>query len=71
MKIRAVIDRIEGEFAVLLVGEQEVAVDWPKSLLPVDFAEGDILNFQIEIDKKETTNQKEKVTALLEKLQKK
>ena len=53
MKLNAVIDRFEGDKAVLLVGEQETSVNWPKELLPA-VKEGDILAIDITVDEQAT-----------------
>lgn len=54
MQIQAVIDRFEGNKAVLLVGDDEVQVVWPKHILPVEVQEGDILQIDLQIDAKAT-----------------
>lgn len=46
--MRAVVDRIEDGFAVLLFGNQEIKVDIPRELLPPSIKEGDILNVKFE-----------------------
>lgn len=43
MQIKAVIDRFEGNKAVLLIGDEEAQVVWPRHLLPIQVNEGDIL----------------------------
>jgi hypothetical protein len=53
MKIRAIIDRFEGSKAVLLAGEQETSVNWPKELLPKAKA-GDVLTIEINVDREAT-----------------
>jgi hypothetical protein len=37
---RAVIDRFEGPYAVLLIGEQQIPIDVPRSQLPPTAREG-------------------------------
>lgn len=69
--MKAVIDRFEEEFAVLLFGDNEVKVNIPKVLLPADAKEGTIFNVSFEIDKKSEENQKQKVQSLLDKLKSK
>ena len=66
--MRAVVDRIEGGFAVLLFGEQEIKVDMPLELLPHELKEGDILSVAFAIDRQSTQTQKEKISGLLQKL---
>jgi len=59
--VKVTIDRIEGEYAVLLIRpEEEEKIDWPVSFLPEDVEEGDILDFKIEkiIEKKKVIKKK-------------
>lgn len=69
--MKAVIDRIEGEIAVLLVGEDELTLDVPIRLLPNGASEGTWMTISFELDLKETERRKNKVSALLSKLKKK
>lgn len=76
MKEKAAVDRFEGKFAVLLVGENDRVVNVPRSSLPkwtkegvwlqVEF-EGDRLVFS-EIDLEETANAKKRIMGKLERL---
>lgn len=54
MQIKAIVDRFEGNKGVLLVGEDEKQVVWPRVLLPDEVAEGDILQMDLQIDKEAT-----------------
>lgn len=67
MKVKAVIDRFEGNKAVLLVGEQEVGVNWPRGLLPAS-KEGDILAIEITVDAAATKQALAEADALLEQI---
>ena len=69
--MKAVIDRFEGDFAVVLVGDKEIKVDIPKALLPKKAKEGSWLKFNIELDPEGTKKQKEKISKLLDKLKNK
>ena len=69
--MKAVIDRFEGNFAVLLIGEAELKVDLPKALLPAGAKEGSWLSVDLKLDQELTRNQEEKVTSLLERLKNK
>lgn len=70
MRIKALVDRIEGDKAVLLLGEEEeAAVDFPKSFLP-GVKEGDIVTFKATISPKRTAEAKAKVVAMIDKLKK-
>ena len=70
--MKAVIDRVEGDLAVVLVGEKgEFKLNLPLSLLPGGCKEGDVLNISIERDSAATDQAKERVTDLMEMLKKK
>ena len=63
----AVIDRFEGENAVLLVGKDEQQVVFPASELPKDLNEGDYLQMHISYDAEATEKaMKESVSLLSE-----
>lgn len=59
-----IIDRFEEEFAVIEF-EGRFTFDLPRSLLPEDAAEGDVLRMGISIDKAETKRRKELADAML------
>lgn len=56
--ISAYIDRMEGELAVLLLGDDMKKVNFPAKYLPKNTGEGDYLKLEISYDK-ETTEQAE------------
>lgn len=68
MQWKAVLDRFEGDYGILLCTEQEIEVNLPRQLLPVEIVEGDHLLVQLEIDQESTKAAKERVTRLLDKL---
>lgn len=68
MKIKAVIDRFEGERAILLTGVEEIAIPWFRSWLPEGIREGDILHITIERDEAATQQAKEEAETLLKEL---
>lgn len=68
--MRAVIDRFEGGYALLLCGDQEIKVELPRELLPPGAGEGDILAVSFQIDHQATAAQREKIAGLLDKLKK-
>lgn len=71
IKFKAVVDRIEGSKAVVLLGEEEQdAVDFPKNFLPSEVKEGDILNFKIQVKSRKTKESKEQVAEMIRKLSK-
>ena len=70
--MKAVIDRVEGELAVLLLGDKgEFRLNFPLSFLPAGCKEGDILNISIERDPEATEHTKERVSNLMDKLKQK
>ena len=74
--MKAVIDRFEGEFGVLIVGEDQQRMNVLKKLLPKKSKEGDWLQVEIQngevisavIDKEETANVKQRIAEKLEQL---
>jgi hypothetical protein len=69
---KVTLDRIEENIAVLLVREDEkIRINIPLAFLPEGSREGDILDIKIVRDVQETEAAKERVTNLLEELQKK
>ncbi len=69
--MKAVIDRIEGNLAVVLVGDKEVKIDVPLEILPVEAREGSWLKITFELDPEGTKKQKEKISDLINKLKNK
>lgn len=69
--MKAVIDRFEEDYAVVLVGNDEVKVDIPKKLLPKGAQEGSWLTISMELDPAGTKKQEEKIQGLLKKLKNK
>jgi hypothetical protein len=43
--MKAVIDRFEGDYAIVIFGNDEIKVDIPLRLLPEGIKEGDWINF--------------------------
>lgn len=68
MHIKTVIDRFEGDVAVLLAGDREDAVRWPKVLLPEGAKEGDILRVSLSVDADATRQAREEAETLLRQL---
>lgn len=63
----AVVDRIEGDMAVLLVGPSELKVNFPVSLLP-PIHEGAVLKLNIEVDENEEQQRRQQAQSLIDKL---
>ncbi len=74
--MKAVIDRFEGKYAVLILGEGERQLNVPRTLLPKKAKEGSWLQVEIEnesllsavLDEAETDNAKQRITEKLERL---
>lgn len=69
--MKAVVDRIENDTAIVLFGDEETAVNIPLALLPEDTKEGSFLQITIDLDPAGEEVQREKVSNLLDKLKKK
>lgn len=69
--MKAVVDRLEVDFAVLLFGDEEIRVDFPLALLPHGVKEGSWLKVGFEMDLKGEQKQREKIESLLQKLKSK
>ncbi len=69
--MKAVIDKFEGEYAVVLFGEDEIKLDIPRDLLPTDAKEGSWLNINFELDIEGEKKQREKIESKLERLKRK
>ena len=70
--MKAVIDRIEGKLAVLLMGEDgSIKVNIPLILLPEGCREGDVLDIEIRKDENATIEAKNRSKNLIEKLRRK
>lgn len=69
--MKAVIDRFEGDLAVILIGGEEIKVNIPRQLLPAGTHEGSWLKISFELDPEGTKKQETKIKGLLEKLKNK
>lgn len=68
MRVRAVVDRFEDEKAVLLVGDAEDSVAWPRAFLPEGTREGDVLWLALSVDSEATRTAKAEAEDLLRRL---
>lgn len=66
--MKAVVDRFENGYAVVLLGEEEIALTVARELLPQEAGEGSWLKVRFELDWEETKRQEEKVRGLLKRL---
>ena len=69
--MKAVIDRFEGDYAIVLFGEEEIKLDIPKTLLPEGAREGSWMNMTLELDVEETKSREARIQSKLDKLKKK
>ena len=70
--MKAVIDRIEGKLAVLLLGvDGSMKVNMPLILLPEGCKEGDVLDIEFRKDENATVEAKDRSKNLIEKLKRK
>jgi len=67
MKVRVVVDRIEGDLAVLEVGGKGI-VEWPMEFLPRGLKEGAILDVEFTINKEAEREQRAKISDLQKEL---
>jgi hypothetical protein len=68
-KIRALIDRIESDTAVLMLGEnEEESANFPRDFLPEGAKEGDVLKIRIKLEPNKTRDAKAKAAELIKKL---
>jgi hypothetical protein len=66
VRVRAFVDRFEGDQAVLLIGdERSEAVVWPRAFLPSDATVGDVLEVTVETDAEETADRSRAIRRLL------
>ncbi len=68
MQIKAVIDRFEGNKAVLLLGDEEIQAVWPRQFLSSEAQEGDILQVDLQIDSVATKTAKAEAEDLLQQI---
>lgn len=65
VKIMAVLDRFEGDMAILLLGAENKKVQWPRELLPQDSREGQIFTISLDADHLATELARREVEELL------
>jgi hypothetical protein len=68
MRIKAVLDRFEDDKAVLLLGDEETAVNWPRRLLPDEAAEGHVIWLTATVDEEATSKARAEAEDLLRQL---
>ncbi|MCK8825797.1 DUF3006 domain-containing protein [Fuchsiella alkaliacetigena] len=69
MELELVVDRIEGDWAVLLIQpEENLSLDWPLAYLPPEVREGDLLSVNITKDELARKKREERVGDLIDRL---
>lgn len=68
MPITATIDRFEGEIAVLIVGPEQTPVNVPRSDLPEDASQGDVVHLEGYVDREETERRRTGIEEKIERL---
>lgn len=68
MRVKAVLDRFEGDKAVLLLGDEETAVNWPRNLLPAEAREGHVIWLTGTVDQEATAKARAEAEDLLRQL---
>ena len=68
--MKAVIDRFEGDYAIVLLGdeEEEIKAYIPKQILPSGIREGSWLSVCIKLDTKQEKMKRGKISKFLDKL---
>jgi hypothetical protein len=72
MLIQLIIDRFEGEYAVIeYQNKNSLIFNFPRSLLPKGAKEGMVLSFNIDLDEKGTETRRKNIKEQLDNLKKK
>lgn len=66
--VRAVIDRFEGDIAVVLIGDESIRCDLPRRYLPPGAGEGHHLTLEFVIDEQGTEQQRKKIQGMMDEL---
>ena len=69
--MKGVIDRFEGQYAIVLIGKDEIRVEIPKVLLPGGAKEGSWLQVGFELDLEGEKRQRETIKEMHNKLKNK
>lgn len=62
-KLKGIIDRFEGEFAVVEIDEK--TIDFPKSIFPKEADVGDVVIIEVKVDKKATEKLRREIEELM------
>ncbi|MDF1511192.1 DUF3006 domain-containing protein [Robertmurraya sp. DFI.2.37] len=62
-KLKGIIDRFEGEFAVVEIDGK--TIDFPKSIFPKEADVGNVVIIEVKVDKKETEKLRREIEELM------
>lgn len=68
IRVRAFLDRVEEDRAVILVGEEGLEVVWPIDALPEGVREGSVLSFTVHVDEEAKEQTEQVVDSLIDRL---
>ncbi len=66
--LKGVIDRLEGEYAVIVLADHEEQLLWPKEALPCGAREGVAVEVHLQLDEEETARRERRIQDLLDEL---
>lgn len=69
LEIKAFVDRIEEDRAIVLLGEEGLQVVWPLEYLPEDAREGCALRIAVQLDEDATKQNQNAIDSLIDRLQ--
>lgn len=67
-KLHAFVDRIEGDNAILLIGDEAQPVCWPVEALPEDAGEGSVVSITLSLDNEATKAAEDTISSLIDRL---
>lgn len=68
MRIHGIVDSIEDDIAVILIGDEEKKISIPVKYLPINAIEGDVIDISLNINKGETIKRSQKLKNLMEQI---
>lgn len=68
MRIHGIVDSIEDDIAVILIGDEEKKISIPVKYLPSNATEGDVIDISLNINKDETIKRSQKLKSFMERI---
>ena len=68
-RVQAFVDRIEGDCATLLLGDEGRPVCWPVEALPENAGEGSFVSITLTLDEKATKAAEDVIDSLIDRLE--